>query len=194
MGQLLNTLPPLSDFPHLVELHLKVAPGTHDVEQKAKDVVAANFAGPVLEEFICEVHHWGGTLRNYYRVVEHTKPEYFINAWNALNLPTPLIESALNQLLKIKHLGVSYGSKHLRFLRPDICPVLDNVVWENFKYPWDAKGYRLLQADVMKVAKALTESQVHNPMNRPDGRWYAADVDMAIFAHLQRQAKKDGWV
>ena len=112
----------------------------------------------------------------------------------ALHVTPPLVERALSSLLEIKGLGISYASKHLRFLRPDLCPILDNVVWETFKYPWDPRGYRLLVSDVILAAKVLEENQIRNPISRPDGKWYAADVDMAVFACLQVRVQARGWV
>jgi hypothetical protein len=67
------------------------------------------------------------------------------------------------------------------------------VVWEQFKYPWDACGYRIFQSEVVGAVKILEEENIYNPMLRPNGRWFAADIDMAIFAFLQRKSKKCGW-
>jgi len=58
---------------------------------------------------------------------------------------------------------------------------------------WNPKGYRMLQSEVMSAAKRL-EKNIANPMNIPNGCWFAGDVDMAIFACLGRKAKKPGWV
>ena len=59
---------------------------------------------------------------------------------------------------------------------------------------WNPKGYRMLQSDMMSAAKRLEENNITNPMNSPNGCWFAGDVDMAIFARLGRKAKKTGWV
>jgi hypothetical protein len=45
----------------------------------------------------------------------------------------------------------------------------------------------------MNAAKNLEENGMKNPMNRPNGRWFAADVDMAVFALLQRKKRSCGW-
>ncbi len=186
--------PNLSDFSILTELHLNTIPGTRELEVKAQNLVTARLPGTMLQEFIESVHRWSGSFRNYYKVIENARPTHFINALKALNASPPLIERALSSLLEIYGLGISYGSKHLRFLRPDLCPILDNIVWDKFKYSWDTRGYRLLQVDIMNIAKSLEENGIKNPMSRQNGQWYAADVDMAVFAFLQREKRSCGWV
>lgn len=193
-NKLLNLTKNLSDFSSLVELHLKTVSGTRELEAKGQGLIAAGLTESLLRDFIEAVHSWGGSFRNYYKVKENAKVAHFQNALQALSVTTPMVERALSSLLEIDGLGISYGSKHLRFLHPDICPILDNIVWEEFKYPWNPRGYRVLQSDVMRAAKQLEENNIPNPMNRLNGCWFAGDVDMAIFACLQRKAKKTGRV
>jgi hypothetical protein len=193
-NKILNITPKLFDFADMVELHLSTVPGTRELEIKGQKLKAAGLPENLLKDFIEAVHHWGGSFRNYHKVIGSARPIHFTNALKALDASSAQVERALSSLLEINGLGISYGSKHLRFLRPDICPILDNIVWENFKYPWNARGYRLLQVDVMSAAKNLEENAIGNPMNRPNGRWFAADVDMAVFAFLQRKRKSCGWV
>lgn len=193
-NKLLNITKNLSDFSSLVELHLKTVPGTRELETKGQELIAAGLTESLLRDFIDAVHSWSGSFRNYYKVIEDAKVAYFQNALQALSVTLPMVERALSSLLEIDGLGISYGSKHLRFLRPEFCPILDNVVWEEFKYSWNPIGYRMLQSDVMRAAKHLEENNIANPMNRSNGCWFAGDVDMAIFACLQHKAKKPGWV
>ena len=192
-NKLLNITKNLSDFSSLVELHFKTVPGTRELETKGQELIAAGLTETLLRDFIDAVHSWGGSFRNYKKGIENAKVAHFQNALQALSVTPPMVERALSSLLEIYGLGISYGSKHLRFLRPEFCPILDNVVWEEFKYSWNPKGYRMLQSDVMDAAKRLEENNIANPMLRSNGRWFAGDVDMAIFACLQRNAKKPGW-
>jgi len=193
-NKLLNLTKNLSDFSSLVELHLITVHGTRELEAKGQELIAADLTESLLIDFIKAVHSWGGSFRNYYKVIENAKVAHFQNALQALSVTLPMVERALSSLLEINGLGISYASKHLRFLRPDICPILDNVVWEEFKYSWNPRGYRVLQSDVMRAAKQLEENNIPNPMNRSNGCWFAGDVDLAIFACLQRKTEKTGWV
>ena len=139
--------------------------------------------------FIRHVHEWGGKVRNTDKVIKSARRHHFVNAMVALDSPVPQIKNALKIMTKIKGLGISFGSKHLRMLRPDICPILDKRVREKFNYQEDLTGYKLLYIDVSHAAQALQMAKIYNPMKRSEGRWYAGDVDMAIFAFI----KKDSW-
>jgi hypothetical protein len=194
MNKILNLFPSLSSIPHYADLHLHTVPGTLQLEAQAQKLITGNFDPGRLRDFITEVHRWGGSMRNVNKVLNNAKRETFILAFNNLMASPTQIESALKAVLTINGLGPSYGSKHLRFLCPQYCPILDNTIWECFRYPWNAEGYRLLHQDVMQVARTLEKNQINNPVIRSGFKWYAADVDLAIFAFLQNQARKTGWV
>lgn len=85
---------------------------------------------------------------------------------------------------KINGLGISFGSKVLRFLKPEICPVLDSRVSDELDYHSDVICYAQLAADCLTIAKNLQSLGVKNPMKRDNGKWLAADVDMALYAHI----------
>jgi hypothetical protein len=78
----------------------------------------------------------------------------------------------------------SFASKHLRFLRPDVCPILDSVIAGNLTYASTSAGYAQYAADCLEIARVLENNGVPNPVLRSD-RWRAADVDMALYAALQ---------
>jgi len=192
----------LEEFPTLVRLHIDTVPGTIELEKEARELVLKKFPEAQLHKFIINVHKWGGHREqleeNLPIVLANVKRYHFELAFGELTSTTPNIETALACLMVIPGLGVSYGSKHLRFLCPALCPILDSVMKRQFKYPdndvLDTKGYKLFQKDVIEIAKLLQENHIPNPINRPNGCWFAGDVDMAIFACLQRKAKKPGWV
>ena len=96
------------------------------------------------------------------------------------------VRKALSGVVKPSYIGFSYGSKHLRFLCPQQCPVLDLAhIVKQLGYAYSVDGYFLWTADCLSASEMLETSHVPNPMERPVGRWYPADVDMAVFAHLQ---------
>jgi len=51
---------------------------------------------------------------------------------------------------------------------------------------FDAHGYLCLARDCAVVASLLERSRVPNPRLRDGGRWYVADVEMAVFACLMK--------
>jgi hypothetical protein len=101
---------------------------------------------------------------------------------------------ALHEINRIKHLGrSSFASKHLRFLRPDVCPILDSIISGMLNYEFNARGYGQLSKDCLRVAKVLQAVGIPNPMHRDQGSWYAADVEMALFAYLKGLQGSINW-
>jgi hypothetical protein len=186
--------PLLPEFPDLVALHLRVVPGTKELEEQGRNLITSVFSPHLLQNFIRDVHQWGATFRNLETVLQNAKPSHFISAWNALSTQPPMVGRALDSLMEIRGLGISYSSKHLRFLCPEYCPILDSNICKEFKYSEDSKGYRKLHSETMQIARLLEANKKLNPMERPDGKWYAGDVDMAIFASIQRKNRKPSWV
>jgi hypothetical protein len=189
MNKLLEITDHLSDFSELTARHMRAVPETRSLEAQAAGVMQAGFPEPLLGEFITAVHRWGGSSRQLPRVLRSAQPGHFKRAVRALEEFPPDIESAILAVTAMDGLGISFASKHLRLLRPDLCPVLDSRVRAYFKYRKDAAGYCRLQKDAINAAHALERAGVFNPMQRPDGRWYAADIDMAVYAFI----KGDDW-
>jgi hypothetical protein len=93
-----------------------------------------------------------------------------------------LFTSALIRIL----FGFSFfSSKHLRFLRPDICPVFDSIISDNSGYLFDEFGYELFAENCLEIGDHLEELKIKNPRKRPDDKWYTADVEVAIWKYLK---------
>jgi Holliday junction resolvase RusA-like endonuclease len=92
---------------------------------------------------------------------------------------------ALGEVNKLHILGTpSFASKHLRFLRPDVCPVFDSVLREALPYSFDADGYDRFATDCTQLSDILRARGIENPRERQHGQWFAADVEAALFAHV----------
>jgi len=175
-------------FTELVECHLRNVPNTRELEHEASHLCDTGFAEKQLAEFIRKVCEWGGYAGIAGRVLNEmnnppsTIPRQFIKAAEVLNSDVPDIQGAWYALNHIKHLGPSFASKHLRFLRPDVCPVLDGII-SQLGYAMNSNGYKQLSDDCLRIAKALQQYAISNPMNRESGRWFAADVEMALYAY-----------
>lgn len=113
--------------------------------------------------------------------------KHFCLAMTKLESDAPDISGALQEVNFIRGLGTpSFASKHLRFLRPDICPILDSIVSKRLSYQFDGHGYQALSSDCAKIAASLQYNQVANPRHRDGDVWYIADVEMAIFSYLNQ--------
>jgi hypothetical protein len=180
---------PLSSFPRLLEAHQSKYQTTRSIEEQGAALVQSDFTNSSIKDFVMAVCDWGGysgiggrilkrnnviqiasALRAAFQGLEGEKPD-FINSMAALN--------ALNSL------GTpSFSSKHLRFLRPDICPVFDSLLQEALPYSFDVSGFAQFADDCAFLAEKLSEHGVNNPSHRPTGKWFVADVEAAIFAYV----------
>jgi len=185
-NRILDKINDISLIPNFVSLHLSVVPNTYHIEQQAKELIQQNFYHDRLLYFTKEIHAWGGTYRNLNKVLDSIKPQYFIDSWAALCQTPPQIGLALTSVMRVNGLGISYASKHLRFLKPDICPILDEIIHKQLKYSSSPNGYLKYSRDTKEICQMLENNKIVNPMNRDNQAWYCADVDMGIFAYIQK--------
>jgi hypothetical protein len=183
-----------SDFPDLLQKFLDTkdwGPTTRMLEGQAEHLSATNFASSHLSKFIGDVCRWGSYPGIAGRILRQNAiydiRDKFITAWEILNSDSPNVGDALKIINQIKHLGTpSFASKHLRFLAPQICPVLDKIIWEGIgKYSFNPQGYKQFSEKCLDVANLLEKNGLRNPMEREGGKWFAADVEMAIFKYLE---------
>jgi hypothetical protein len=148
------------------------------------------FTDEVLRNVVHDVCLWGGYAGIAARVYKYNQPEcvrsQFALAIQTLCLSSPDVGTALRTINEIKGLGKpSFASKHLRFLCPESCPVLDSGIHNVFGYPPDVSGYQQYAEDCLQIARVLERIHSPNPRQRDHGRWYVGDIDMALYASLK---------
>jgi len=178
----------LAAFPHLVEEHMRYYRDPRQLEIFGQELLAYDFPADKLEQFIRQVCSWGGYSGIAGRIFNRNSPidirQRFIEAAYILSQESPDIKAALREINIIKGLGTpSFSSKHLRFLFPETCPILDSVN-KSLGYTFNAEGYEQLVKDCATIAGALEKAAIPNPMNRPNNRWFAGEIDMALFTYL----------
>ncbi|MBI5291440.1 MAG: hypothetical protein HY872_06145 [Chloroflexi bacterium] len=177
------------DFTQLVDRHLHAYPSTSELELEGAQVRTQGFPDEQLCDFIQHVCRWGGYAGIAARVLAQNNVvdvrARFHDAVTSLEQNEPDLESALQAINSVRQLGTpAFASKHLRFLRPDICPVLDSINSTRLAYEFNPSGFAALARDCLAVAQILQQHGISNPMQREMGRWFVADVEMALFAHL----------
>lgn len=183
---------PFTDFPGWHNCHLRRVPNTLRLENDGSSLIQQGFPFSYLGDFIRGVCRWGGYAGIAGRVINNNTEQKivnnFTNANNAFNNPQPA-GSALQILNQLHSLGTpSFASKHLRFLRPDICPVFDSKLRDAFGYVFSPVGYQQMSKHSVDAGISITE-QVGNVKSKAgnyfiDRPWGAADVEMSIFAYL----------
>jgi hypothetical protein len=179
---------PTGMFRALVQAHVAHVPGTAGLEQAGQVLQQAGFPDDYLRDFIRDVCAWGGHWGP--QIAAHILEEndldairgHFADAVDVLLQDSPDVGQALEAIKEIDGLGVSFGSKHLRFLKPSLCPVLDKNISGRFWHPLSVAGYKCLSHDCLKIARKLRECGPENPIERPNNEWLAADVEMGLFA------------
>ena len=169
-----------SDFPRWHSHHLAKVSGTRELEKQGAALVLSGFPCLQLPQFIRGICRWGGYAGIAGRILKRNATrkirEQFESARHALTTSHP-VRCALAALNRLKGLGTpSFASKHLRFLRPDICPVLDRLLCQDLGYSFTAEGYQQISHNCCSVAKLLPPVPF---------AWGAADVEMSFFAFLQ---------
>jgi len=186
-----NPVPPAA-FTGLAERHPQIEK-TMSLEVEGRRLLTTDFSRQQLTDFIRGVCAWGGFPGTAERVLEQNAwpdiQHQFGSAIAALTLDPPDLQSALRALRRVRHLGLSFASKHLRLLRPDVCPVLDSTLSEKLGYPLDSRGFLHFSDDCQKVAALLQQREIRNPLGRAGGKWYPADVEMALFVYGKESSR-----
>ena len=191
-------------------LHLHEVPDTRKVEDVGEALMrAAHLSVKGVRAFSNEVFIWGGKTGNRVKWrTQLTNDQILLRGFDGArtHLTNGDLLHALEALKPIGGLGaLSYSSKHLRMLAPQLCGVFDSVV-EEFLRP----NHRTLSRDQLLLeycdfcrdkAHELTKARVRlgdfvkvcdgrqtvseKTANFRECKWTAADVDMACFAWLK---------
>ncbi len=185
---------PHSDFPILLTAHLnqsnKGLKGTQPLEA---DGYALRTSSPMewanLEAFIKDVCRWGDYAGISGRVLKsknnaRAKIQRKVgDAILQLSSAVPDIVGALRSMMEIKGLGVSFASKHLRFLFPEHCPVLDSILSSRLFYELSADDYGRFAAACKRMAAELNSAKIDTTFPGQSG-WRPSDVEAALYAWI----------
>jgi hypothetical protein len=117
-------------------------PKTCEIEQFAKLIGEGGFDPDNTVQLIKKVCGWGGYSGVSGRVLrDNTVSELCALMARALSrVKEGDVCGGLSSLLEIKGLGVSFASKHLKFIAPDRAVVLDSVISSRLGYPLSLIG------------------------------------------------------
>jgi hypothetical protein len=65
------------------------------------------------------------------------------------------VVESLTILLQVKNLGISFASKHLKFLAPKNAVVLDSIIEEQLGYATNPAGYGAFLTDCSEILDGL---------------------------------------
>lgn len=120
----------LGELPGLIRAYSRLYPGVTELERIAKALIKDDFSDSKSVEFIHAVCRWGGYAGIGERVEMSNSCSDVSKSMRAatkcLSMSDP--RGALCSVLALKHLGMAFASKHLRFLDPKGAVVLDSIL------------------------------------------------------------------
>jgi hypothetical protein len=84
----------------------------------------------------------------------------------------------------VNSLGISFASKHLKFLAPDDAVVLDSIIAEQLGYATNLAGYGTFLTDCHDVLNACNQFEIRYTGWGAQG-WRVSDIEMAIFQKIR---------
>lgn len=130
---------PLAHFARLAQAHLTAFPHTPEVEAQGRSFLEGKFPEAQVRKFVRAVCEWGGYVGISGRVLNRNTSSEICSALKlaveCLDRQPPDLAAVLRRVNGLKGLGApSFASKHLRFIRPDLCPVFDSLLQEALPY------------------------------------------------------------
>jgi hypothetical protein len=171
-----------------LDRHLSEDPLTKLVEEHAERYVSAGFPAHGTLLFVRLVYAWGGARPpNYVRIYEENCGDEFALLTRQLKCAHEQslhnnYADAIGVLSDIGGVGISFGSKFLRFLCPDRAVVLDKNIRERCGYDETSTQYAQFVRDCSLVRDNLDEAGFRCGGGAP---WRCCDVEMAIYKYVE---------
>jgi hypothetical protein len=184
-----NLIIDLKEFPELLKAFARANPATPVIEQMGARLAEQNFAPAKLKEFIQAVCRWGGYTGIGARIIQNNEEGELTSRFGQAYkmVADGGVVEALAILLQVNSLGISFASKHLKFLAPSDAVVLDSIIEEQLGYATNPAGYGAFLTDCRDILDACKEHEIPYPIALTKWNaqeWRISDIEMAIFAKL----------
>lgn len=194
------------DVPAAASAHLRNCPNTASIEQRVSSFVAGGFPQADAVNVVDAVCRWGGRIGAFISALvrnNNAAGDICTRLRAAYSAASP--RDALREVIQLRWLNISFGSKLLRFLSPSARVVLDRILRDKLAYPLTSTGYSNICPDCSKVAARLTKLRLNNPLaaaykqaglsnpRNSNATWWAADVEMALFAEARGWSNTGTW-
>ena len=183
----------LAAFPELFATHWDSDESTRSVEIYAKQFVRDDMPRDRLLGFMRMVFGWGGSrnignkfMNSNAGKLDEVRDKFF-KSLECLDAGKD--KEAIENLTALTGLGVSYASKHLKFLNPNKAVVLDSLIARGLGYKLTEAGYVEFVGECRKWRDLLNRKEI-KCCRTPQGRWRVSDVEMAVFIHVRKTAPK----
>lgn len=157
------------------------------MKKHGANYIAKGFQNDETMPFVKRVCDWGnysgvaGKVKRYNKRGKITQIfrdcNQLIRAGNA--------QAAIEKITEIKGLGISFGSKHLKFLAPEHAVVLDSIISEHLGYPRTKEGYAEFLQDCFVLRDILNAKSIHPSATQ--AKWRVSEVEMALFMEAKKK-------
>ena len=177
---------PLDSFTEYLEMGIGDGIVILKTEDIAIQLINGDFPQNLSEEFVRSVCAWGRDNRVAHRVLTKNLIVEISNVLrDSYNLTVNSnIQGSIERMQNLKHLGISFGSKHLKFLSPDLHVVLDRVIESNLGFARNSAGYMAWRGVCLQILDIVRINQITYPVIGQN-RWRVADIEMAIFNRIR---------
>ena len=153
---------------------------TENVEKRCKTLVddLETAPSPKFREFSKDVCTWGGGERVWGKLWDNKQLAKDLCRWFQSANKTDDAEEAISCGIKIKGLGVSFASKHLRMLNPKRFAVLDDVLSQGLGFARNVKEYKVFM-------RMLREFQGKHRLKK----YNVATLESGIFRLVRQQVR-----
>ena len=201
------------EFPKYLACHRRYCPDTLQVEARGtellEEIAFGSASNAIAVDFFGKVCDWGGNQHNVKekvlsqldsRSILHQIERALVSlsgvtTQSSRTLRDAGLETAASSMMELDGLGISYGTKVLRMLRPDLCGVMDSTVQMFGDF---ASTTGLSKQESEKISQANFSWYSHQclqiagfvntaSISPPTGanEWRVGDVDAVIFtAHM----------
>ena len=178
---------PYNNIPLWWGHHVATVKNTLRLRGEGAALAATRFSHfPDLEQFIKAVCRWGDYPGVGGRILKNNTQAEIVDRFSkaaSILAGGGLVSHALAEINHLHSLGTpSFASKHLMFIRPDICPVLDSFLSKDLGYVFSGFGYQQFSNDCCALAHAIGATGI---VHSAGMSWGAADVEMSMFAALR---------
>lgn len=176
----------LNDLPAYLQRGVDANSTTPEIERAGQELAAENFPERLSAEFVRKVCYWGGYAGISGKVLRYNDGTRIAETLRrAVDLTSKGdVKSAMEAMLGLNGLGVSFASKHLKFLNPDRHVVLDRIISERLGYPRTPDGYIEFVSDCGSILDAVQAAGI---VRKDENPFRIADVEMAIYQILGAQ-------
>jgi hypothetical protein len=155
-------------------------------EARAKQLVIGDFSSKASHEFMLRVIDWGKGHRFLERAAENDGQDVSKCVREAHRLGSQgNLAKAVTEIQKLRYVGHSFASKHIRMMFPESAATLDSRIRRRLGYGENEVGYTSFLKDLANIKSMFLNSEEVPSGTKENLR--ICDIEMIIYAALGKK-------